>query len=239
MAASNFDRVLTLVLKYEGGYVDHPKDPGGATNLGITLGTLSNWLGREATKAEVKALTVKDVSPIYREWYWFAVRGDELPAGVDCAVFDFGVNSGPSRAVMALQRAVGVADDGKLGPVTLKAVAAADPRRTIERICTDRLAFLRRLSTWPVFGKGWSKRVASVEREAIAMIEIPALPPPDIEPVGPVPAPPPSGGFFMVLAAPIQRLFRRSSCSMPSFNCSVSQAPCSSGSCPIRTSGSN
>ena len=107
MAAANFERALPLVLKHEGGYVDHPNDPGGATNLGVTIGTLSSWLGRPATKAEVKALTRATVAPIYRKNYWAAIRGDELPAGLDYAVFDFAVNSGPKRAAMALQRAVG------------------------------------------------------------------------------------------------------------------------------------
>lgn len=171
MTAASFDRALSLVLKWEGGYVDHPRDPGGATNLGITIGTLSKWLGRTATKANVQALTVATVAPIYRRWYWDACRCDSLPAGVDYAVFDFAVNSGMGRAIMALQRAAGVADDGKFGPITLKAVQNADPKALIRRICTDRLSFLTRLSTWPVFGKGWMNRVQGVEREALKMAD--------------------------------------------------------------------
>ena len=92
----NFERALSLVLEHEGGYVDHPRDPGGATNLGITLDTLSSWLGRVATKADVLALKVSDVGPIYRRRYWDTIEGDELPDGLDYAVFDFAVNSGPS-----------------------------------------------------------------------------------------------------------------------------------------------
>lgn len=94
MAAANFERALALVLVHEGGYVDHPAYPGGATNLGITIGTLSDWLDRAATKAEVRALTKATVAPIYRKNYWDAVRGDDLPSGVDYCVFDFAVNSG-------------------------------------------------------------------------------------------------------------------------------------------------
>jgi lysozyme family protein len=165
-----FPRALELVLVHEGGYVDHPRDPGGATNLGVTIGTLSGWLGRPATKAEVRALTVDAVAPIYRKNYWDAVRADDLPAGVDYCVFDFGVNSGPRRAIMALQRAVGVADDGRIGPITLAAVKRKSPEDIITRICSDRLSFMRRLSTWPTFGKGWQRRVEGVEREAIRMI---------------------------------------------------------------------
>jgi lysozyme family protein len=164
-----FARALPLVLAHEGGYVDHPRDPGGATNLGVTIGTLSGWLGRPATKAEVRALTVDAVAPIYRKNYWDAVRADELPAGVDYCVFDFGVNSGPRRAIMALQRAVNVADDGAIGPITLAAVKRKSPENIISRICSDRLSFMRRLSTWPTFGRGWQRRVEGVEREAIRM----------------------------------------------------------------------
>jgi lysozyme family protein len=169
MTTETFGRALTLVLKHEGGYVDHPRDPGGATNLGVTIGTLTGWLGRKATKAEVKALKPADVAPIYKKNYWDACRGDELPAGVDYAMFDFAVNSGVQRSVMGLQRAVGVADDGKLGPITLKAVRNTDPQVLIKRLCTDRLSFLTRLSTWKTFGKGWMARVQGVEKEALKM----------------------------------------------------------------------
>jgi lysozyme family protein len=169
MSTDTFGRALSLVLKHEGGYVDHPKDPGGATNLGVTIGTLSGWLGRRATKAEVKALKPATVASIYRKNYWDACRADSLPAGVDYAVFDFAVNSGVQRSVMALQRAVGVADDGKIGPITLKAVRNTDPQVLIKRLCTDRLSFLTRLSTWKTFGKGWMARVQGVEKEALKM----------------------------------------------------------------------
>ncbi|RVU21773.1 glycoside hydrolase family 108 protein [Methylobacterium oryzihabitans] len=167
MSDAGFAHALPLVLQHEGGYVDHPKDPGGATNLGVTIGTLGDWLGRPATKAEVKALTPASVAPIYRARYWDAVRGDDLPAGLDYAVFDFAVNSGPARAIMALQRAAGVADDGRLGPVTLAAVRARPGADLVQRVCADRLAFLRRLSTWPSFGTGWARRVAGVRAEAL------------------------------------------------------------------------
>ncbi|MDH2311418.1 glycoside hydrolase family 108 protein [Methylobacterium brachiatum] len=187
MAAANFERALALVLVHEGGYVDHPADPGGATNLGVTIGTLSDWLGRPATKAEVKALTKVSVAPIYRRNYWNAVRADELPSGVDYCVFDFAVNSGKGRAIPSLQRALSVADDGKLGPLTLAAATSKDAGQTIERICADRLAFLRRLSTWPTFGRGWTARVEGVRAEAMALaafavptvsVEVAPLPPP-------------------------------------------------------------
>lgn len=208
MAAANFERALALVLVHEGGYVDHPKDPGGATKLGITIGTLSDWLGRPATKAEVRALTAASVAPIYRKNYWDTIRADELPPGVDYCTFDFAVNSGRKRGAMSLQRAVGVADDGAVGKFTLAAAVAKPAAQTIERICADRLAFLRRLSTWPTFGKGWSSRVEGVRAEALAMARV-AVPTVSVETTplpspaaGPVFAPAPRNGGSPTAAAP-------------------------------------
>lgn len=197
MAANNFARALKAVLAHEGGYVDHPKDPGGATNLGVTIGTLSAWLGRKASKGEVKALTVEAVKPIYRANYWDAIRGDDLPSGVDYAVFDFAVNSGPARAAIYLQNIVGTAPDGKIGPITVKAVAAYVSRfgaaQLVNELCSQRLAFLQRLSTWPTFGKGWGRRVAEVRVEAMAMTAAaPSKPVDHVAPSNP-PTPVPSG----------------------------------------------
>lgn len=168
-----FDRALPLVLAHEGGYVDHPSDPGGATNLGITRKTLARW--RKITpwtdlpKSEVKALTKATVAPIYRAFYWDEINGDKLPAGLDYAVFDYAVNSGPGRAATALQRLLFVADDGEIGPITLAAIAKRKPTDLINALCDERLAFLRRLSTFPVFGKGWTSRVAGVRKVALEM----------------------------------------------------------------------
>lgn len=181
---ANYSRALSAVLKHEGGYVDHPKDPGGATNLGITIGTLSNWLGRKATKAEVKALTVDQAGRIYRSRYWNKVNGDALPAGLDLAVFDFAVNSGPARAAKMLQTIVGVTADGQIGPKTLAAIERIGAASVIGDLCSQRLAFLQQLSTWPTFGKGWGRRVADVRAEALAMAQ--AKP---AEPSKPIPAP--------------------------------------------------
>ena len=186
MAASTYERALSLVLKHEGGYVDDAADPGGATNLGVTIGTLSLWLGRSATKAEVKALTVAKVAPIYRQRFWDKIQGDALPAGLDYALFDFAVNSGPKRAIIGLQRAVGVADDGVFGPITLAAVASRDARTLIGTLCAGRLAFLQALSTWGRFGKGWTTRVNDVRATALAM----AVAPPVVAVVVAAPVPP-------------------------------------------------
>ncbi|TGD96482.1 glycoside hydrolase family 108 protein [Methylobacterium nonmethylotrophicum] len=169
MAASSYDRALSLVLNHEGGWSDDPADPGGATNLGVTIGTLSLWLGRPATRAEVRALTPASVAPIYRRRFWDAIEGDALPAGLDVALFDFSVNSGPRRAVIGLQRALGIADDGKLGPVTLAALSGRDVPGLVNALCDGRLTFLRALSTWPRFGRGWGRRVEEVRAAALSL----------------------------------------------------------------------
>jgi lysozyme family protein len=178
----NFERSLSAVLKHEGGYVDHPKDPGGATNLGITIGTAkSNRMDLDrdgdVDKADVRLIKASDAGPVYKARYWDTVRGDDLPAGVDYAVFDFAVNSGPARAAMYLQEIVGVAPDGKIGPLTLQAVAGWDSVAIIDALCAKRMGFLKQLSTWPSFGKGWSSRVTGVLRLAKDMaITMPGTP---------------------------------------------------------------
>lgn len=163
MAASSYPRAFAATLVYEGGYSDHPDDPGGPTNLGITQATLSRWLGHPATVAEVKALTRETVAPIYRVNYWNAVQGDALPAGLDHAVWDYAVNSGPGRAAKHLQELLGVERDGHIGPATLAAISRhGNPDALASALCDRRMAFLRSLPTWPSFGSGWSKRVAQV-----------------------------------------------------------------------------
>lgn len=167
--ASRFDTALAEILRHEGGWVDHPADPGGATNRGVTLKTLSEWLGRPATKAEVKALTVADVAPIYRAKYWNVVKADDLPAGVDLMVFDLAVNSGPGRAAKFLQEVVGAAQDGSIGPATLAKVRALHPLAVIDGMARRREAFYRSLRTFDTFGRGWMKRLADVTAKAKEM----------------------------------------------------------------------
>src|SRR5690606_33792979 len=117
----NFKRALSLVLKHEGGWADHPSDPGGATMKGVTIGTFRRYVKPNATKDDLRRITDEQVATVYRKHYWNAVRADDLPAGADYAVFDFAVNSGPSRAAKYLQAVLGVAQDGKIGPQTLAA----------------------------------------------------------------------------------------------------------------------
>lgn len=157
-----FAKVMPHLFAHEGGYVDHPLDPGGDTNMGITLGTLSDWRGKPVSKAQVKALTKAEATDIYRARYWSVIRGDDLPAGVDYAVFDFAVNSGSSRAAKFLQKIVNVEQDGVIGSITLGAVKANDPRALVRALCDDRLKWLKTLAGWKTFGKGWERRVSEV-----------------------------------------------------------------------------
>lgn len=165
-----FENCLAVTLPHEGGWADHPKDPGGATMKGVTLATFRRYVP-EASKADLRAISDKWVQTIYRDGYWEPVRGDSLPAGVDLAVFDFGVNSGPSRAVKALQSTVGVLADGKAGKVTLDAVRREDPAELVKAVCGRRLGFVRGLKTFSTFGKGWARRIADVEARGVKMAE--------------------------------------------------------------------
>ncbi|MGD9866716.1 MAG: glycoside hydrolase family 108 protein [Hyphomicrobiales bacterium] len=164
-----FPDALKLVLAHEGGYVDHPLDPGGATNRGITIGTLRQWRGKPVTKSDVKNITFDEVAAIYRARYWDALSCDDLPRGLDYAVFDYGVNSGISRAARVLQALVGVTQDGIIGGMTLKAVSRCSSVTLINRLCDQRLSFLQRLRTWNAFGRGWTNRVRGVRNHALGM----------------------------------------------------------------------
>jgi lysozyme family protein len=169
---SNFEVCLKLMLAHEGGYVDHPKDPGGRTNHGVTQRVWEEWIGRPSNEKEMRALTPLMVTPLYKRKYWDVCRADDLVAGVDYCVFDVAVNSGPGRAIKFLQSSVGVTADGGFGPVTLAAVKKAeeDPVSLIEMYCAKRLDFLQSLKTFDVFGKGWSRRVSEVKEESLKML---------------------------------------------------------------------
>lgn len=173
MAAANFSRALAAVLKHEGGYADHPSDPGGATNLGITRTTLVRWRGRSVSKAEVRALTRVEAALIYRALYWDEIAGDELPPGIDFAVFDYCVNSGPGRAARTLQSVVGVRTDGRIGKATLAVASLRNPEDLIRAYCRKRLSFLERLRTFAVFGRGWRRRVHETQALALQMLREP------------------------------------------------------------------
>lgn len=155
MLEDSFLACLAFTLKYEGGYVDHPADPGGATNLGVTRATLARWRGRPVTKAEVKSLTHDEAAQIYRRFYWNPCGGSRLPSGVDAVVFDWAVHSGPSRSLHALKK-VRAAEPGSA------------PTQIVRALCRERRRFLARLKGFSVFGRGWSRRVDALEKMALA-----------------------------------------------------------------------
>lgn len=166
---SNFESALQAILHHEGGYVNHPADPGGMTNLGVTKRVWEEWVGHPVDEKAMRELTPAQVAPMYKAKYWDKIKGDDLPEGVDYCVFDAAVNSGPGRAAKWLQSCVGVEPDGGIGPKTLAAVAAFDPKELVEDYAKRRLSFLSDLPTWGTFGKGWSRRVAEVRTAATTM----------------------------------------------------------------------
>ena len=167
---SNWQKSFELMLKSEGGDVNNPADPGGMTNLGVTKASWENWVGRESDEAEMRSLTLEKVEPLYKKKFFDAVRGDELPIGLDYLLFDFAVNAGAGRAIKTLQSAVGVTPDGGFGPMTMAAVQAIDPKELIERFSQAKEDFYRSLPTFATFGRGWLNRVAAVKLKASSMV---------------------------------------------------------------------
>jgi len=167
---NNFTKSLALVLKHEGGYSNHPKDPGGATMRGVTQRVYDAYRRRSgAPQRPVRVIEDREIQDIYKRQYWDAVRADELPDGLDYAMFDYAVNSGPVRAIKDLQRVMGEKVDGHVGQIMLDAIKEHDPLDLISALCQRRLAFLKRLRTWSAFGKGWARRVDDVEHRAKRM----------------------------------------------------------------------
>lgn len=167
--------VWHMISKYEGGYGWDRNDPGGPTKFGITCYDLAEHLGEKmnsmaAWAERVRAMTMETASEIYATKYATPCRFDDLNSGVDCAVFDFGVNSGPSRAIKFAQRIVGTNADGILGPITLAAINGMDSAHFVNELCDARLSFLRVVRTWPSFGRGWSARVADLRSYALRLI---------------------------------------------------------------------
>lgn len=155
---STYDRAMQQVFSDEGGYTNDPHDPGGPTNWGITLEDARHYWKFDATAEDVKTMPKSVAEDIYAKHYALPIHYDDLPAGVDYAVFDYGINSGISRSVKTLQRAVGITQDGVLGPVTLSAVHVSNPDKVIDAVYDYRLSFLRSLSNWSHFGNGWNSR---------------------------------------------------------------------------------
>ena len=167
---SNFSECLKLVLHHEGGYVNHPKDPGGETNMGVTKRVYEEFGGTK----DMKDLEFEDVMPIYKKNYWDRVKADDLPAGLDLCVFDFGVNAGTGRAAKYLQSLVGATADGAIGPNTLKTVEVyvqiEGIEATIEAYQKNRQGYYEKLKTFETFGRGWTRRNSETTEAALKMI---------------------------------------------------------------------
>lgn len=169
----DFKAALKVILHHEGGFVNHPRDPGGMTNLGVTRNTWEAWTKRKASEADMRALTPDKVAPLYEARYWDAVRCDDLPAGLALCVFDFAVNAGPGRAARYLQRMVGAGADGQVGPATIAAVqsfvAQHGAAEAVRQYQQARRTYYRQLPTFSTFGRGWLRRVDEVETEALRL----------------------------------------------------------------------
>lgn len=164
----NFSVALQHTLKEEGGFSDHPQDPGGATMKGITLNVYREYKRNpHLTPVDLKAIPEDEVEAIYRKKYWNACQCDVLPSGVDVCVFDTAVNSGPGRAAKILQECVGATPDGSIGAGTLAALGKADPKLVILDYINKRQSYLESLKTFPVFGKGWTARVSRLKDLAL------------------------------------------------------------------------
>ena len=167
---SNYDKCLETILHHEGGYVNHPKDPGGETNLGVTKRVYEEWGGTK----DMKDITVEDVAPKYKKNYWDRVKGDDLPSGLDLCVFDFGVNEGTGRSAKYLQRMIGTVADGGIGPNTLRAlgnyVESEGLEQTIRNFQEARQKYYESLKTFETFGRGWTRRVDETTELAVSMI---------------------------------------------------------------------
>ena len=170
MAAENYETCLEMILHHEGGYVDHPDDPGGETNLGVTKKVYEEWGGTK----DMKDLEVEDVAPIYRKNYWDRIKADDMPSGLDLCVFDFGVNAGTGRAAKFLQRLVDTTVDGGIGPNSLRAINEHVSRWSIEQTIDDyqaeRQKYYEKLKTFETFGRGWTRRVQETTKEAMNMV---------------------------------------------------------------------
>lgn len=170
MARHTYDEALRRLLVHEGGYTNHPSDPGGPTNYGITIYDYRMYINPKGQARDVQAMTVDQAKKIYREKYWDVQRCDELPPGVDYAVFDYGVNSGIGRSGKVLRRLVGLRDNtSKITDEVIAAVAKRDPVTLVDAIMAERIRFLQGLKTWRTFGRGWGRRVQEVRAAARTM----------------------------------------------------------------------
>lgn len=171
MAEKNWQYCLETILHHEGGYVNHPEDPGGETNLGVTKRVYEEFGGTK----DMKDLTVEDVEPIYKKNYWDRVKADQLPSGLDLCVFDFGVNAGTGRSAKFLQGMIGATQDGAIGPATLAKVNEFVSMEGVDGAIAEfqhrRQGYYEGLKTFATFGRGWTRRVTETTQLAIEMMD--------------------------------------------------------------------
>ena len=170
---SNFNNCLNLVLHHEGGYVNHPKDPGGMTNMGVTKRVYEEWVGYAVSEHTMQNLKEADVAPIYKKNYWDRLKCDQLPEGLDLCVFDFGVNAGTGRAAKYLQMLIGATKDGAIGPKTLalvdEYVSLHGVPEAIDDYQDNRQKYYEKLKTFETFGRGWTRRNTETTEAALRM----------------------------------------------------------------------
>lgn len=172
----NFNIILEhQVFPWEGGYVDHPDDPGGATNMGITIHTMKALKldldnDGDIDKDDVRQVTKKVASNIYKKNYWEPIEGDRAPSGLDAVLLDAAVNSGPRASIRWFQRASGLNPDGILGPITRRAISNANPREAVVRTIEERLKSVRQFRGYDTFGKGWENRIEHLKVFALTLL---------------------------------------------------------------------
>jgi len=166
---SDFKECLDLVLKSEGGFVNHPSDPGGMTNLGVTKKVWEDFVGHPVSEADMRALTPEKVAPLYEQKYWRPTYCEVLPRGLSLLIFSMGINAGPGRGVKLLQSSIGCVADGVIGPRTMELIKSADVTDLIQKYSNARRDYYKSLKTFEVFGKGWLARVDREEKEALNM----------------------------------------------------------------------
>lgn len=201
----NYDEALARLLVHEGGYTNHPSDPGGPTNFGITIFDYRMYVKPNATAADIKAMKLSEAKTIYDAKYWDAQRCDDLPSGVDDSIFDYGVNSGIGRSGKVLRRVLGMPDNTSVvNDAVLIEVAKRDAKALIVAINDERLRFLQNLKTWGVFGAGWGRRVAEVKTFSLQLAAAkpaPTLAPPsETQPAGKGMVPAPTGTKAIIKA---------------------------------------